>query len=152
MLPPEADQVTEDVLPPVTVAVNCWVAPWFTVGAAGLTDTFTGTVTVADAVLVVSALLLTVTVKVPPLDGAVYLPEVLTLPLPVPATAQVTAVFVVPVTVAANCWVPPWATVAVVGLMLIPTAETVTVADAVLVVSALLFTTTVKVPAFAGAV
>lgn len=71
MLPPDADQVTDEELPPVTVAVNCWVAPPLTVGAAGLTATFAGTVTVAEAVLVASALLFAVTVKVPALAGAV---------------------------------------------------------------------------------
>ena len=50
-------QVTAVFDVPVTVAVNCWVAPTATVAAVGATDTATGvlTVTVAVAVLLVSA-------------------------------------------------------------------------------------------------
>jgi hypothetical protein len=68
-------------------------------------------------------------------------------------TDQVTAVFVVPVTVAVNCWVAPVSIVAESGLIEIETgAETVTVADADLVLSAALVAFTVYVPAVAGAV
>jgi len=56
---------------------------------------------------------------------------------PAPLRLQVTAVFVVPVTVAVNCWVFPVTTCAVVGEMLTATGgRTVTVADAALVLSA----------------
>jgi hypothetical protein len=61
-----------------------------------------------------------VTVCVPAVDGAVYRPASLTVPivlLPpgVPSTLQFAAVFELPVTVAANCCVPLRATVAEVG-------------------------------------
>jgi len=56
---------------------------------------------------------------------------------PLPATLQVTAVFVVLITVAVNCWVFPATTCAVVGEMLTATGgRMVTVADAALVLSA----------------
>src|SRR5215472_7942794 len=67
-----------------------------------------------------------------------------------PSTDQVTPIFVVPVTVAVNCWVVLTATVAVVGEMVTvivggggATGVTVTVAFAVLVGSA--FATAVTV-------
>jgi hypothetical protein len=71
------------------------------------------TVTVAPALFVVSAALVAVTVTLPPegtTDGAEYSPFVDTVPtveLPpaIPLTPQVTAVFVVPLTVAVNCCV-----------------------------------------------
>jgi hypothetical protein len=51
---------------PVTVGVNCWVAPWDSDTVEGVTDTLTGgfNVTVAVAVLVPSAALVAVTVTV----------------------------------------------------------------------------------------
>ena len=59
-----------------------------------------------------------------------------------PLADQVTAMFVLPVTVAVNCCVPPVCTDAEIGLMLTATggggAVTVTVADADFVVSATL--------------
>ena len=66
-----------------------------------------------------------------------YKPELETVP---PVAVQVTAVFVVPVTVAANCCVADVCKDAEVGLteMLTTGAVTVTVADAFLVVSAAL--------------
>ena len=61
-----------------------------------------------------------------------------------PVVLQVTAMFVVPVTVAANCCVPPVWTAAKVGEMDTATgAATVTVADADFVVSAALTAVTV---------
>jgi hypothetical protein len=64
-----------------------------------------------------------------------------------PATLQVTAVFVVPVTVAVNCWVCPTPTVAVVGETVMPTVAwvSVTVAEADFVVSAAEVAVTVTV-------
>ena len=62
--------------------------------------------------------------------------------------AQVTAVFVEPVTVAANCWVPPEVSIPVVGEIAIVTAVgplMVRVAEADLVVSAWLVALTVTV-------
>jgi hypothetical protein len=76
-------------------------------------------VTVAVADLVPSAWLVarTVTVCVDAIDaGAVYSPPAVTVPVPVGLTLHVTAVFVVPVTVAVNCRVWLAASVAVVGL------------------------------------
>ena len=67
-----------------------------------------------------------------------------------------TAVLLLPVTVAVNCWVPPGRSDAEVGLTLTATtgggAVTVTVAEADFVLSATLVAVTVNVPALAGAV
>ena len=75
--------------------------------------------------------------------GAVYRPLVVIVP---PVADQVTAVFVVPVTVAVNCWVSPVCSDAVVVLMVTATggggAVTVTVAAADLVGSATLVAVT----------
>lgn len=60
-----------------------------------------------------------------------------------PVALQVTAVFVVPVTDAENCCVPPVNNEAVVGVIETPTEVTVTVAEADLVVSATLVALTV---------
>ena len=69
---------------------------------------------------------------------------------------HVTAVLLLPVTVAVNCCVPLVCTDADVGLMLTATtgggAVTVTLAEADFVVSATLVARTLKVPAVAGAV
>jgi hypothetical protein len=69
-----------------------------------------------------------------------------------PVADHVTAVLLVPVTVALNCCVPPVTSIAEVGLMLTDTSDTVAVADADFVVSATLVAVTVNVPAVAGAV
>ncbi len=61
-----------------------------------------------------------------------------------PVAVQVTAVLVVPVTVAVNCWVPPVMSEAEVGAMLTATGiVTVTVAEADFVESATLVAVTV---------
>jgi hypothetical protein len=60
-----------------------------------------------------------------------------------PSTDHCTPRFVVPVTVAVNCFVVFAVTLAVVGLTVIATLVTVTAALAVFVVSALLVTVTV---------
>jgi len=71
-VPPVADQVTAVLLLPVTVAVNCCVAPVISEAVVGEMATETAvTVTVAEADLVVSATLVAVTVKVPAAPGAV---------------------------------------------------------------------------------
>ena len=70
-------------------------------------------------------------------EGAVYRPPDVTAPQalpahPYPETLQITAVFVVPVTVALNCCCAPVFTVALAGEMLIDTVGrpvTVTVAE-----------------------
>lgn len=74
------------------------------------------TVTDADALCVVSAWLVavTVTVVVDETDGAVYIPVLEMLPA---VAAQVTAVFVVLLTVAVNCFVAAEVTVAVDGVI-----------------------------------
>ena len=64
-VPPLADQVTAVLVVPVTVAVNCCVAPVCMDAEVGLMLTTTGgggavTVTVADADFVVSAALVAV--------------------------------------------------------------------------------------------
>ena len=70
-----------------------------------------------------------------------------------PVADQVTAVLVVPVTVAVNCCAPPVKIEADVGLIVTATgAVTVTVAVANLLVSATLVARTVNVPAVLGAV
>ena len=63
-----------------------------------------------------------------------------------------TAVLLLPVTVAVNCCVPPVCNEAEVGLTLTATKVTVIVADADFVLSATLVAVTVKVPAVLGAV
>jgi len=71
-----ADQVTAVLLLPVTVAVNCCVAPVWSEADVGpmLTATTGGgavTVTVAEADFVLSATLMAVTTNVPAVAGAV---------------------------------------------------------------------------------
>ena len=66
IVPPVADQVTAVLLVPVTVAVNCRVAPVCMDAEVGLMLTTTGggtavTVTAAEADFVVSATLVAVT-------------------------------------------------------------------------------------------
>ncbi|MGH9208426.1 MAG: hypothetical protein ACRD1G_18045, partial [Acidimicrobiales bacterium] len=130
--PPEA--VADSVMVPVTVA------SFF----GAVMDTVRGppaavTVTLADADLVISACETAATVTVAGLGtaaGAVYSPDVETVPtvaLPpvTPFTCQVTAVLLVPVTVAVNCCVVPTCTDAEVGA--IETATTVTVRVTVVV-------------------
>jgi hypothetical protein len=68
-VPPVADHVTAVFVVPVTVAMNCFVAPYCRLAVVGETLTLTiggaVTVTVADALLVVSWTLVAVTVNVP---------------------------------------------------------------------------------------
>ena len=101
----------------VTVAENCWARPVTTLAVFGLTATVIAvgavTVTVAVPVFVASAWEVAVTVTVPPVGtvaGAVYKPDEFMVPIlaavaEVLLTCHVTAVFVVPETVAVNCWV-----------------------------------------------
>ncbi len=94
------------------------------------------TVTADEADLVLSAALVAVTVYGPAVLGAVYRPLEEMVP---PLVDQLTAVFVVPLTVAVNCCVAPLSRDAVAGEMEIETgAFTVTAAEADLVVSAVL--------------
>jgi hypothetical protein len=129
------DHVTPTLLEPVTVAVNCWLPPWLTTALVGEIATETVpegvTVTEAEAEELVFAWLVAVTVTLVAevTVGAVKSP----VPEMVPAVAdQVTEVFLEPVTVALNCWVPPELSVTVVGEMVTETVGgvTVTVAEA----------------------
>lgn len=69
-----------------------------------------------------------------------------------PVALQVTAVLVVPVTVALNCCVALVSSDADVGVIATETDETVTVAEADFVGSATLVAVTLYVPAVLGAV
>jgi hypothetical protein len=104
-VPPVAVQVTAVFELPVTVALNCWVAPVRIDAEVGVIDTTTGgavvvTATVAEEDAVVSATLVDVTVYEPAVVGAVYKPEAEIFP---PLADQVTAVLLLPVTDALNC-------------------------------------------------
>jgi hypothetical protein len=72
-VPPVADHVTEVLLDPVTVAVNCRVALVVIEADVGLTETETGRVTVTEAEddFELSATLVAVIVYVPAVLGAV---------------------------------------------------------------------------------
>jgi|HubBroStandDraft_3_1064219.scaffolds.fasta_scaffold74890_1 hypothetical protein len=105
----------------------------------------------AEPVLDGSAELVAVTVTVDgdgTAEGAVYSPVPLTVPQagalhPVPCTAQVTAVFEFPTTDAFNCSVAPVTTEVLAGVTVMTTTDMiVTVADAVLLGSAMLVATT----------
>ena len=108
MVPPVADHVTALFVVPVTVAVNCCVPPVSTEAEVGeMVIETTGvalTVTAAEADLVGSATLVAVTLYVPEVEGAVYRPLAKTVP---PVADQIKALFMVPLTVAVNCWVCP---------------------------------------------
>lgn len=135
IVPPVAVHVTAVLLAFVTVAVNCCVPPATNVAEVGatVTDTAGATPIVTAAVpdLLVSATLVAVTWNEPAFLPAVNNPVVLIVP---PVAVHVTAVLLVPVTVAVNCCVPPDATVADEGDTLTDTtgaAVTVTLAVAV---------------------
>lgn len=107
--PELVDQVTPVLLVPWTVALNCWLPPDETVVLDGETATVMVVVgaliaTEALAFLVLSATLVAVTVTLLLLVtlGAVKKPPVEIVP---PVDDQVTAVFVVPETLALNCLV-----------------------------------------------
>src|SRR5436305_2062177 len=112
---PSTDQVIVGFACPLTVAVNCWVAPVIRTAFAGEMATPAGvaaTVTVALALFVASAALVAVTVCVPASAGAVYKPvasmvPVLEFPLAILSTDQVTLVLLVPATAALNCSCAP---------------------------------------------
>lgn len=82
-------------------------------GGAGGGGAGAESVTEACAVFALLAALAAVMVKLPGVAPAVKSPEVEIVP---PVADQVTLVFDVPVTVAANCWVPPVWTAADAGL------------------------------------
>jgi len=147
--------VTAVLLVPVSLTVNCWVFPLAGVAFAGETLIETDaavTVTFADADLVVSATLVAVTVTVLGVGtalGAVYSPiseMVPTVEFPpfTLFTLHSTALPIGPARTAVNCCFCPVSTVADAG-EIIEAAETVTFAEADLVVSASLVAVTVTV-------
>ena len=164
-VPLQPDPFTVHVAPvlevPVTEAENCCVAPVATEALVGLTvTTIAGTTaTVADADLLGSAALVTITLTPDgegATDGAAYTadsPFVESVPQaeplqPGPLRLQATAVFDVPVTVAVNDCIPAAGTEALVGLMLTSrgTAATmVTLAEADFFGSATLVAVTLTV-------
>ena len=115
--PAETDHVTAvfDVL--LTWAEKLVVPPGAMVAVMGVIETVTpevvATVTVADADFVVSAALVAFTVYIPAVLGAVYNPELETIPA---LADQVTAVFQLPETDAANWTCPPGITVGALGV------------------------------------
>ena len=114
---PSTDQVIVGFAWPLTVAVNCWVAPVIITALVGEMATPAAvTVTVALALLVVSAALVAVTVWVPACVGAVYSPVAsmvpsLEFPPEILSTDQFTLVSLVPATAALNCCCAPAASV-----------------------------------------
>lgn len=116
-VPPVCAQVTAAVVP-VTVAVNCRVPPGASVADVGemVTETIgtAVTVTVAVADFVLSARLVTVTVQVPGVDGAVYNPVRETVPQ---LAAHPTPTLVVLLTTSVNCCVALTTKDTEVGLM-----------------------------------
>lgn len=119
---PSTDQVTEESGAPCSVALNCWVPA--TARSADEGDNVNAcndTVTAAFALAEVSATLVAVMVCEPALEGAVYRPlelmvPVLEFPPLTPSIDHVTDVFADPVTVAVNWVVAPAAIFAEVGL------------------------------------
>ena len=110
---------------PLTAAMNTCVLPAGTVAEPGATLTAMSScsATLAVALAVESATLVALTLTAPPagrIAGAVYspLPEIVpavAFPPATPFTAQVTPVFELPVTLAANCCVCPRNAVALPG-------------------------------------
>lgn len=103
--PWDADQVTTVFVVPVTVALNCCVAPVCNATELGTTETARVggeaiTVTVAVPDWVGSAVLVAMTTYVPVVAGALYRPDDVIVP---PEVDQVTPVSLLPVTVAVNC-------------------------------------------------
>jgi hypothetical protein len=144
IVPPVAVHVTPVFDEPVTVAANCFFPPAATDAEVGLIETATPgalavTVTVALADFEGSATLVARTLKLPAVLPAVNSPAAEIVP---PVAVHVTPVFDEPVTVAANCFVPPVATDVEVGLIETATpgalAVTVTLALADFVASAML--------------
>jgi molybdopterin biosynthesis enzyme MoaB len=158
MVPAEVDHVMPllETLP-TTLALNCCVAPVAMLAVVGEMETeFTtgaATVTTALAVFVGSARLVTVIVAVPGVAAAVKTPEEEIVPELVDQAMDL--LLTVPWTVALNCSVPPVATDAVVGEMVMEFTTgvaTVIVAVADFVASAALVAVIVAVPAVVDAV
>lgn len=120
IVPAEADHVTAVLLEPCTVATNCCPVPDFTDADVGETETLTvgaaagTTLTTELALFVLSTELVarTVTEVVAETVGAVNMPALEILPA---EADQVTAVLLVPCTLAVNCRLPPAVTLVLVG-------------------------------------
>lgn len=117
---PPAMPLTDHATPVAGVAVKACVAPAETVGPDGLTEMacafVTVTVAVPIALLLACEVAVIVTLPLGTAEGAVYTP--LESMLPPPVAVQVTAVFVVPTTLALKVWVPLTGTLAVRGVTL----------------------------------
>lgn len=121
-LPVTVAPVTDMLVVPELEMVTFWVDVVFAtmlpnetdVGETAIVATGALTVIAADADLVVSATLTALTVYAPAVLGAVYRPEDEIEP---PVADQLTDVLLEPVTVAANCFVPPVVSEAAVGLI-----------------------------------
>lgn len=110
------DQAMEGLLRSGKLAVNCCIAPAIKVAEVGETELVLATVIEALALFVVSATLIAVIVCEPAVAGAWYTPvasisPVSAFPPATVSTDQLTAVLVVPFTVALNCAVVPAGTV-----------------------------------------
>src|SRR5215217_903976 len=162
--PPSTDHCTARLLVPVTSAVRLTMPSQVVLPDEGLTVTTTSptttgsTVTEAEPFFVGSATLVAVTVNVPGVLGAVYLPVLLTVPFSSPpSTDHCTAVMEEPETSAVSWVAVPWPMVTTSGVTFtmtvgVWTASTLTVAVSFFEVSTALVATTVYVPASAGAV
>src|SRR6476469_5667750 len=129
---PSTNQFTAVLEVPVTFAVNCRVAPVVTLADVGLMEIAMAgatTVTLACALLDASAPLVTPTLCVPGVPGAVYMPALLIRPTPafpplMPSTSHAALLSAVPLMVTENCCDAPVFTVAELGV-----TATLTVAD-----------------------
>ena len=124
---PATFQFTALLVVPETAAVNCFDKPTCTLAVFGETVTETDVddgriVTVAESEFVELTALCAVTVTgaAGTLDGALYRPvadivPTVEFPPTTPPTSQITAVFLVPETVAVNCWDRPTCTLVLLG-------------------------------------
>lgn len=159
MLPPEADQMTEVFVVPLTDAVNCCCLPLSIVRLPGVTVTDISpgepsTVTRAESDLVGSAMLVAVTVAVPAEAGAVNRPVLSIFPADAVQVTRASEEFV---TSAENCCCPPAVIVTSLGDTITESAAgdvavTVTFADADAFGSATLLAVTVTTCGDGGAV
>jgi len=136
-LAPVNCQVTPVMVVPLTLATNCCCRPTETVAFAGDTDTFTSEdeprITEARAEAVKSASDVAVTVitfDVGVVAGAEYNPALVIWPQPLPLQEepvrfQRTTLFVVPLTTAVNCVLPPGSTCTTLGVSETDTAPQV---------------------------
>jgi hypothetical protein len=144
-------QFTDVLLVPETAAVNCCDCPACKVALVGETVTATavGAVIATAALAVTEGLLTDCAVMLTELvgtdDGALYSPAEEIVPAPAvpprtPFTSQFTAPFVVPETVAVNCFDWPACTVALVGDTVTETAVVAVITTAAVAVAVELLT------------